>query len=106
MLKTRDQAPVTEPERQYYFMDICSDYVKKLAKEHNVYMVKIDPNFCISDDSFKEKEVEHMYSENYQIKNNNLIKLGYKNTGLHKEMGKNLQPQSAWLVLVVPLPSQ
>lgn len=26
-------APVTEPERQYYFMDICSDYVKKLEEE-------------------------------------------------------------------------
>ena len=33
MLKTRDQAPVTEPERQYYFMDICSGYVKKLEEE-------------------------------------------------------------------------
>ena len=26
-------APVTEPERQYYFMDICSSYVKKLEEE-------------------------------------------------------------------------
>ncbi len=33
MLKIRDNAPVTEPERQYYFMDICSDYVKKMEQE-------------------------------------------------------------------------
>lgn len=33
MLKTRDHAPVTEPERQYYFMDICAGYVKKLEEE-------------------------------------------------------------------------
>ena len=26
-------APLTEPERQYYFMDICSNYVKKLKEE-------------------------------------------------------------------------
>ena len=33
MLKIRDNAPVTEPERQYYFMDVCAGYVKKLEKE-------------------------------------------------------------------------
>lgn len=27
------KAPTTEPERQYYFMDICSNYVQKLAEE-------------------------------------------------------------------------
>ena len=67
--------------------------IKKLAKNNNAYMVKIDPNFCISDESFKNEEVEHNYSEDYEIKNNNLIKLGFKNTGLHKEFSKNLQPQ-------------
>ena len=67
--------------------------IKKLAKENNAYMVKIDPNFCISDNSFKDEEVEHNYSKDYEIKNKNLLKLGYKNTGLHKEFSKNLQPQ-------------
>ena len=67
--------------------------IKKLAKENNAYMVKIDPNFCISDDSFKEENIEHNYSKEYELKNENLIKLGYKNTGLHKEFTKNLQPQ-------------
>ena len=33
MLKNRDNAPVTEPERQYYFMEICESYVNELAKE-------------------------------------------------------------------------
>ena len=67
--------------------------IKKLAKQNNAYMVKIDPNFCISDNSFKEEDVEHNYSKDYELKNKNLIKLGYKNTGLHKEFSKNLQPQ-------------
>lgn len=67
--------------------------IKKLAKKNNAFMVKIDPNFCISDDSFKEEDVEHNYSKDYKLKNKNLIKLGYKNTGIHKEFTKNLQPQ-------------
>ena len=67
--------------------------IKKLAKKNNAYMVKIDPNFCMSDKSFKDEEVEHNYSKDYEIKNKNLLKLGYKNTGLHKEFSKNLQPQ-------------
>ena len=67
--------------------------IKKLARKHKAYVVKIDPNFCISDNSFKDIEVEHNYSNNYDIKHGNLIKLGYKNTGIHKEFGKNLQPQ-------------
>ena len=33
MLKIRDQAPVTEPERQYYFIDICKGYINKLEEE-------------------------------------------------------------------------
>ena len=33
MLTIRDMAPVTEPERQYYFMDLCAEHVKKLADQ-------------------------------------------------------------------------
>ena len=33
MLKIRDNAPVTEPERQYYFMDLCKDYVQKVESQ-------------------------------------------------------------------------
>lgn len=67
--------------------------IKKLAKTNKAYAVKIDPNFCISDNSFKGEDTEHEYSKDYEIKNNNLLKLGFKNTGVHKEIGKNLQPQ-------------
>lgn len=68
-------------------------HIKRLAKKNHSYMIKIDPNFCISDNSPKEEIIEHHYSKNYEIKNSNLLKLGYKNTGIHKEMGKNWQPQ-------------
>lgn len=67
--------------------------IKKLAKKNKAYCVKIDPNFCISEKSFKDKPTQNNYSKNYKIKNDNLIKLGYKNTGIHKEIGENLQPQ-------------
>ena len=70
-----------------------TNYIKALAKQNNAYVVKIDPNFCISDDSFKEEEVEHNYSKDCNNKHNNLIKLGYKYSGINKDMHKNFQPQ-------------
>lgn len=77
----------------YEDLNEMTKQIKQLAKKNKAYMVKLDPNFCISDNSLKEKTTEHIYSKDYEIKNNNLIKLGYKNTGLHKEMFKNFQPQ-------------
>ena len=70
-----------------------TENVKKLAKKHRAYVVKIDPNFCISEKSVKNETIKKIYSEDYYVKNKNLLKLGYKNTGIHKEIGKNLQPQ-------------
>lgn len=67
--------------------------IKKLAKENKAYVVKIDPNFCISDNDLRGSNVEHIYSDNYKIKHNNLLKLGYKFKGIKKEIGKNFQPQ-------------
>ena len=67
--------------------------IKDLAKKNNAYMVKIDPNFCIKETSFKGEDVENNYSKDFELKNSNLIKLGYKNTGINKEFTKNLQPQ-------------
>ena len=67
--------------------------IKKLAKENKAYMVKIDPNFCIKETSFKCEDIENNYSKDFELKNTNLINLGYKNTGIHKEFAKNLQPQ-------------
>ena len=32
-IEVMKNAPLTEPERQYYFMDICLGYVKKLEEE-------------------------------------------------------------------------
>ena len=74
-------------------LEAMTNNIKKLAKENKAYMVKIDPNFCISDNSFKDEDVEHNYSENYKIKHKNLLKLGYKYSGINKEFGKNFQPQ-------------
>ncbi len=67
--------------------------IKKLAKENKAYEIKIDPNFCIKQFSFKGEEIANNYAVDYEIKNNNLISLGYKFTGINKEIGKNLQPQ-------------
>lgn len=77
----------------YNDLNAMTENIKKLAKENKAYMIKIDPNFCISDNSIKGEDVEHNYSNDYETKNNNIIKLGFKNTGIHKEIGKNLQPQ-------------
>jgi len=68
-------------------------YVKELAKKNNAYVVKLDPNFCASDNGFKDEEIEHNYSKNYKIKHNNLLKLGYKYGGIQKDLHKNFQPQ-------------
>ena len=79
--------------KNYNDLKEMTENIKKLAKENNAYMLKIDPNFCINEESSKLEEIEHNYSKDYEIKNNNLTKLGYKNTGIHKEFTKNLQPQ-------------
>lgn len=77
----------------YEDLKAMTDNVRKLAKENKAYAVKIDPNFCINQYSFKGNKIAENYSINYNNKNINLLKLGYKNTGIHKEIGKNLQPQ-------------
>ena len=77
----------------YKDLNEMTQNIKKLAKENNAYMVKLDPNFCISETNLKCDVIAQTYSNEYEIKNMNLIKLGYKNTGIHKEFAKNLQPQ-------------
>jgi len=74
-------------------LEAMTFYIKKLAKQNKAYMVKIDPNFCIDEKSFKEEEIAINYSKDYETKNKNLLKLGYRNTGIHKEFTKNFQPQ-------------
>ena len=67
--------------------------IKKLAKKEKAFMVKIDPNFCFSEKSFKDEQITQNYSINNEIKHNNLLKLGYKHTGIYKDFTKNFQPQ-------------
>ena len=77
----------------YDDLKAMTDNIKRLAKENNAYVVKIDPNFCISDNSFKEEEIEHIYSKNYESKHKNLLKCGFKWLGISKDMHETFQPQ-------------
>ena len=75
--------------------------VKELASRYNAFLVKIDPNFCISDDLLNSNfEIAHNYSNNYKLKHNNLIQLGYKYNCIKENMHDNFQPQYN---MVVPL---
>ena len=67
--------------------------IKKLAKKNKAYVVKIDPNFCIKQYSFKGDKIANNYAIDYETKHKNLLNLGYKFTGINKEIDKNLQPQ-------------
>ena len=70
-----------------------TDGIRRLAKRSHACMVKLDPYFCISDNSFRNEEVEHLFSENYKIKHENLIGCGYKHQPLSLEMDKGFQPR-------------
>ncbi len=75
-------------------LEFFTNNIKKLAKQHKAYMVKIDPNFCVSEKLFKNQEKKYnIYSEDYEIKHKNLIDLGYRHTGFVKDMHTNLQPR-------------
>lgn len=75
--------------------------IKKLAYKNNAFLVKIDPNFCISDNLLNNDfEIAHNYSNDYELKHNNLIELGYKYNGVKTNMHDNFQPQYN---MVVPL---
>ena len=68
--------------------------IKKLAKEYKAYVVKIDPNFCVSEKLFKNNSINfNIYSNNFNEKHNNLINLGYKHTGFIKDIHKTIQPR-------------
>lgn len=74
-------------------LEAMTNNIKKLAKDNKAFLVKIDPNFCRKHYSFKGDKINSCYEEDFDIKNKNLSKLGYINTGINKEIGKNLQPQ-------------
>lgn len=75
-------------------LKFMTDNIKILAKKHKAYVVKLDPNFCVSEKKFKNQNEElKNYSIDYEIKHKNLLELGYKHTGFHNEMHKNFQPR-------------
>ena len=77
----------------YEILNEMTNNIKKLAKKHHAYMVKLDPNYCTKEYSFKDIEIPINYSKNNEVKNNNLRKCGYKFCGIKKDMRKSFQPQ-------------
>ena len=76
----------------YEDLEEMTKNIKELAKKNKAYVVKIDPNFCKRQYSFKADEINTNYDKDYQVKHNNLLKLGYKSLGPQKEMGKSMEP--------------
>jgi len=76
----------------YEDLEEMTKNIKELAKKTHAYVVKIDPNFCKRQYSFKWDEINTNYDKDYQVKHNNLLKLGYKSLGPQKEMGKSMEP--------------
>ena len=75
-------------------LNFMTDNIKKLAKKYKAYVVKIDPNFCVSEKLFKNQDKKfNLYSTDYEIKHNNLIQSGYIHTGYTKDIHKNFQPR-------------
>ena len=37
----KNQIPATEPERQYYFMDIAKEYLRQLSEEKGLSLIHI-----------------------------------------------------------------
>ena len=82
-------------------LKFMTDNIKKLAKESKAYVVKIDPNFCVSEKLFKNQEQHFdIYSKDYKKKHDNLLKLGYIHTGFVKGLHENYQPR---FQMAVPL---
>lgn len=76
----------------YEDLEEMTKNIKELAKKNKAYVVKIVPNFCKRQYSFKGDEINTNYDKDYQVKHNNLLKLGYKSLGPQKEMGKSMEP--------------
>ncbi len=75
-------------------LKFMTENIKILAKKYKAYIVKIDPNFCVSEKFTKNKNLSFdMLSHNYNIKHNNLLNLGYIHQGFSKNLHANLQPR-------------
>ena len=68
-------------------LKFMTENIKDLAKKRKAFVVKIDPNFCVSEKLFKNTNIKYnIYSNNYEKKHNNLIDLGYIHTGFTKDI--------------------
>lgn len=69
--------------------------IKKLAKKHHAYVIKIDPNICINEYLFKDKDINfvHNFSNNNEIIFKNFIDNKFKHTGYFKDFSKTIQPR-------------
>lgn len=75
-------------------LKFMTENIKILAKKYKAYIVKIDPNFCVSEKFTKNKNLSFdVLSHNYNIKHNNLLNLGYIHQGFSKNLHANLQPR-------------
>ena len=69
--------------------------IKKVAKKMHAYVIKIDPNFCINEYLFKNKDLSFPknFSNDSMVINNNFKELGYIHTGYFKDFSKTFQPR-------------
>lgn len=75
-------------------LKFMTENIKILAKKYKAYIVKLDPNFCVSEKFTKNKNLSFdVLSHNYNIKHNNLLNLGYIHQGFSKNLHANLQPR-------------
>lgn len=78
---------------------VFTNEIKQLAKQYHAYSVKIDPNFCIKEFSSKQLESDEMipiptvYSNQYEIKNQNLLNAGFHHHKLTKKIDDSQQPR-------------
>lgn len=82
-------------------LKVMTEGIKKLAEENKAFLVKLDPNFCVSDELASGNfEVSHNFTEDNQTKHQNMLECGYKYNGLRLKIHDNFQPQCN---MVVPL---
>ncbi len=80
-------------------VNVLTQELKKLAKQEKSYCIKIDPNFCYKEYSIKEikknetVEIPKNYSDNYEIKHQNLLDCGYRFHGYTKSIDETIQPR-------------
>lgn len=89
---------VTDFTNQEY-IKVFTKEIKKLAKKYHAYTVKIDPNFCVKEYSIKNIEKQEQfdiptyYSNNYQLKHDNLLKAGFHHCGFTLGINQTQQPR-------------